>query len=163
MRDKKASKAVISGLLKADGREITQIANDLGITKQRLGNYKDGHRFPDAEFIQLWQKKFGENIMALIEKEKDQSTNVSRETKKLTPVDKANDNKEKGHDSRIEVYRTIVEGHTEYVLIPRIVLNDTQLVSVKQIEKDKAYMDALIEFNRDLLAKIPNVSKVQKG
>lgn len=72
------------------------------------------------------------------------------------------DNKEENDPGRETVYKTIVEGHTEYVLIPRSVLNETQLISTRQIEKDQAFMTALIEFNRDLLSKIQG-AKVKEG
>jgi hypothetical protein len=84
----------------------------------------------------------------------------------LTSVTKPTDNKEKEDDysdqRAIVDYRTLVEGHTEYVLIPRAVMNEVQLVAKSQLEKDKAYMEALIEFNRDLLTKIPGVASVVK-
>jgi len=66
MGDKIASGKIITELIIADGREITQIANDLGISKSRLSQYKNGHRFPNAEFIQSWKSVFDQDLMELI-------------------------------------------------------------------------------------------------
>lgn len=75
------------------------------------------------------------------------------------------------NESDPEVYRTIVEGKTEYLLIPRSVMQEKyRLRSMEDIEKDRVVLDALIEFNRLLLSKVPisqellpKPSKVQKG
>jgi hypothetical protein len=66
-----------------------------------------------------------------------------------TSVKKPADNKEKIH-SHEEVYRTIVEGHTEYLLVPREVLKETQLVSTEQIKRT---WEELAEKNKELAAK----------
>jgi hypothetical protein len=66
-------------------------------------------------------------------------------TKKPTPAIKSTDNMEKGQYEG--VYQTIVEGRTEYVLIPRSILSETQLVSTEQINKTWA---ELAEKNREL-------------
>lgn len=64
----------------------------------------------------------------------------------LTSVPNTTDNKKNSY-LREGVYQTIVEGHTEYVLIPRTVLNETQLVSTEQINKTWA---ELAEKNKEL-------------
>jgi hypothetical protein len=70
----------------------------------------------------------------------------------------------------LEVYRTIVEGKTEYLLIPRSVLQEKyRIQSIEDMEKDRAVLDALIEFNRELLRRTDTSTasvkppKVQKG
>lgn len=67
----------------------------------------------------------------------------------ITPAQKPADNKEK-MDNREDVYRTIVEGHTEYLLVPREVLKETQLVSTEQIKRT---WEELAEKNKELAAK----------
>jgi len=165
MPDKRLSKKVISGLLETDGRELAEIARDLGISKQRLTNYQKGDRFPDADFVQIWLKKYGQNIMDLIEIEGRQSTNVPRGTEKLTPVNKSN---EKENVAHAEVYKTIVEGNTEYLLIPRSVLQEKyRLRSLEDIEKDKIVLDKILDANEKMLARIlfidPKFTGVQEG
>lgn len=73
----------------------------------------------------------------------------------ITPVEKTSDNKEKDSE---EVYRNIVEGNTEYVLIPRSVIQEKyRLVSLEQLEKDRLQMendkkiiDRLLDIQDDL-------------
>lgn len=73
---------------------------------------------------------------------------------KLTSVQKGSDNTNKPLGGDPEVYRTIVEGNTEYVLIPRTVLKDTKLISVQQIENDRKIMDKLLEQNEKMITKL---------
>lgn len=94
---------------------------------------------------------------------------------KHTSVDKASDNNGKMENPE-EVYRNIVEGNTEYILIPRSVLNEKyRLVAIEQIEKDKTQaekqskqIDFLIEGQMKLIDKItelqlqPKLAEVQK-
>lgn len=67
-------------------------------------------------------------------------------SKKPTPVTESTGSNE-NPVIREGVYQTIVEGHTEYVLIPRMVLNETQLISTEQINKTWA---ELAEKNKEL-------------
>jgi hypothetical protein len=65
----------------------------------------------------------------------------------ITSVDKSTDYKEKAADPR-EIYRTIVEGKTEYVLIARTVLQDRyRLVAVETVNSDKNTIDKLLDQN----------------
>lgn len=151
-------KDILPGIRAKHGNK-SKVAGLIGIKPQQLGQYETGKRNPKAPFYKKWKEVFNEDLESLLNE-----ANASRETKNLTPVPKANDNKEMDNpEQRENIYRTIVEGHTEYLLIPRSVMSEVQLISTKQLEKDKAYMDALIEFNRDLLTKIPNVPKVKNG
>lgn len=73
----------------------------------------------------------------------------------ITSVQGSTDNEENVTISE-NVYRTIVEGNTEYVLIPRTVLKDTRLMSIEQIENDKKIMDILLDQNQKLMARFLN-------
>lgn len=53
----------------------------------------------------------------------------------------SSDNNTDPKEMKEGVYQTIVEGHTEYVLIPRSVLNETQLVSKDQINRTWVELD----------------------
>jgi hypothetical protein len=66
--------------------------------------------------------------------------------KKRTYVELPSNNKEM-ENPRETVYQTIVEGHTEYVLIPRSIMKDTQLISSEQIKRT---WDELAEKNKEL-------------
>lgn len=76
-----------------------------------------------------------------------------------------------------EIYRKIVEGNTEYVLIPRSVLQEKyRLVALEQLEKDKQeaqnrekIIDKLLSQNEQLIerltsaeAQLPGAKKVKK-
>lgn len=143
MPDKKVSKKVISTLIRNDGRKPSAIAKDLEITSQRLGQYKNGKRFPDADFIQKWHKKYGQNIMDLMENETDSETNVSHETGKHTRVQKASDNKANRPSVNREnvfeeLYEKFLGTKSEYLVIHRDVLKEHRLIAVERLEEDKA-------------------------
>lgn len=71
-----------------------------------------------------------------------------------TPAMKSTDNTEKRIE---EIYRNIVEGNTEYILIPRSVLQEKyRLVSLEQFEKEREEMD---KDKRQLLASIEEAQK----
>jgi hypothetical protein len=54
---------------------------------------------------------------------------------------------------REQVYRTIVEGKTEYVLIPRNILQgEYKLVAAEQLTKDQKTIDKLLDQNEKLMA-----------
>lgn len=145
----------------SNGWSQTEIASKIGVSSQLYGRYEAGKHGPKSDFYEGWKKAFG---FDLIERLKQMSEpNVSRGAEKITPAMNSTDKIDYDEGARGKVYKTIVEGHTEYLLIPRSVMKDVQLVSNKQIEKDKIFMDALIEFNRELLTKIPNIPKVQKS
>jgi hypothetical protein len=149
MPDKETSKRVLRELLANDGRELVEIAKQLDISKQRLSNYKDGNRFPDADFIQKWQKTFGQNIMDLMEeaenKSTGKSTNVSRETRNLTSVHKITDNKDlmiRGH-----VYTDLIEKNSDYKILPTVILTDYKIVPnniLESHEREIQRQDGLI-------------------
>lgn len=58
-------------------------------------------------------------------------------------------------DGSEEVYRNIVEGNTEYILIPRTVLQEKyRLVAIEQIEKDQAFLQGQFEIIQSLFAQL---------
>lgn len=67
----------------------------------------------------------------------------------LTHGDKPSDNKQNG-GFRDSVYKTIVEGYTEYMLVPRSMLNETQLISTEQIKRT---WEELAQKNNELAEK----------
>lgn len=63
-----------------------------------------------------------------------------------------------------EVYRNIVEGNTEYVLILRSVLQDKyRIVAVEQIELEARTIDRLLLANEKLIDAIGSVHESKKG
>jgi transcriptional regulator with XRE-family HTH domain len=54
-----------------------------------------------------------------------------------------------------DIYRNIVEGNTEYILIPRTVLQEKyRLVAIEQINKDQAYLQGQFEIIQSLFAQL---------
>lgn len=54
-------------------------------------------------------------------------------------------------DAPEEIYRNIVEGNTEYILIPRTVLQEKyRLVAIEQINKDQAFLQGQFEIIQSL-------------
>jgi hypothetical protein len=128
----------------------------LKITSQQLGSYEAGDYNPKADFYDKWKEVFGEDLRAILKESSER--NVSREAIKHTSVDKATDNTEKP-TKRESVYTTIVEGHTEYLLVPRSVLQETQLVSSEQIRRT---WDELAEKNKELSEKNKELERKNK-
>lgn len=88
----------------------------------------------------------------------------------ITEVPQPGNNNGKNYTGDPEVYRTIVEGNTEYVLIPRTVLLDTKLISNEQLQNDRKVMDKLLDQNEKLIERVISletqttaVKKGQKG
>lgn len=153
-------KDVIKELREGHGTQV-QVSEKIGISSQLLGQYEAGRQKPKIDFFEKWEEVFGEDIRA-VQKGKNER-NVSRETDKHTSVQKPGDNKQMSES----VYRTIVEGNTEYVLIPRTVLADVQLISKSQIARDNGLMDKLLDLNEKLTSKMlaleAKPSTVQQG
>jgi transcriptional regulator with XRE-family HTH domain len=112
---------------------VPDLAKKMGIGKSGIYNWESGENTPGPESLTALAKALDCSVSDLI-------------GENLTSVDKLTDNKEKPA-SREGVYQTIVEGHTEYVLIPRSVLNETQLISNEQIKRT---WDELAEKNKEL-------------
>jgi predicted transcriptional regulator len=72
MTDKESVGRVLTSLLKEDGRAMVVIAKELSISQSLLSMYKSGKRFPNAKFFQKWKSVFGQDLMELIDSEKNQ-------------------------------------------------------------------------------------------
>jgi hypothetical protein len=120
------------------------------ISPQRIGQYRNNKKKPGSDFVLLWKSVYGQDLT-------NYETKVSRGAENHTPAIKPAQKMDK--DDRVGVYQTIVEGHTEYVLIPRTVLQETQLVSTEQINKT---WEELAEKNRELERKNNQIDFYQK-
>lgn len=126
-----------------------EVAEKLGIKSQQMSQYESGSRNPKLGFYKKWKAAFNEDLQTMLDE-----ANVSRGTENITQVDKRSNNKGKPLGGDPEVYRTIVEGNTEYVLIPRTVLQDTKLISTEQITNDRKIMDKLLEQNEKMISRL---------
>jgi transcriptional regulator with XRE-family HTH domain len=77
---------LVKNLIKERGKTDVEIASELGISSQRLGQYKNGKREPGIDFAAKWQKVYGEDI---VEMYLASETNVSRGTEKPTLATKS--------------------------------------------------------------------------
>jgi hypothetical protein len=140
-----------------DKLSINKIEKALGVDGTIYKGIKDSKYIPNSELVSeivriynlkksWWDNPVSNNPDDIYEK-------------KLTDMPKPNENKEKTAD---EVYRDIVEGNTEYILIPRSVLQEKyRLVSIEKLEedrenwkKDKAVIDRLLTMYEDLAAEM---------
>jgi transcriptional regulator with XRE-family HTH domain len=77
MADKIGS--VLTSLREKRKLNKAQVARQLGISSQLLGQYESGRQQPKTEFILKWKNVFGEDLFKYLE------TNVSRETTNGVP------------------------------------------------------------------------------
>lgn len=159
-----------------------EVARKLGIKSQQLSQYEGGTRNPKLAFYRKWKNVFGEDLQAILDE-----TNASHGIENHTQVDKPSDNTEKPLGEDLSGILEKVESSKDYFVIPKSVLRENyRLVALEQFqmekeklekeraemkeraERDKIYLDAQIEANRDLsrkldllMAKLTDVQKSQ--
>lgn len=125
-------KDILPGLREKHGNQ-SQVARRLGIRSQLLGQYEKGKRNPKADFYKKWKNEFGEDLEALIDE-----ANASRGTLNHTSVDKPGDNSKKNNGLPLEEIKRIIEGETDYYVIPKSILEGNyRIVAIEQIQKDE--------------------------
>jgi transcriptional regulator with XRE-family HTH domain len=131
---------------KFKNKTAAEIRAATGISKQNLSTWENDHSNPGPEFIDLLAKFFD------LPKELFYRDGLTKEYmenhysgKNITPVQERSDNKENEMVTRGEVYRDIVEGNTEYVLVLRSVLQDAQIISNVQLASSMKNMDAIVK------------------
>jgi transcriptional regulator with XRE-family HTH domain len=140
-------------------RSVQELADEIGVKKQSIYDWEKGEYQPGQDNLDKLAKALGVEVKVFFD---DNITSVQNEPAVTeNPL------------GDLEVYRTIVEGKTEYLLIPRSVLQEKyRIQSIEDMEKDRAVLDALIEFNRELLRRteappakpeLVKPSKVQKS
>lgn len=132
------------------------LADKIGVTRGTIINWEKGVTQPDNNEMNKLSKLFNISI-------DEMSTGTIKDTV--------------GAIESEEIYRNIVEGNTEYILIPRSVLQEKyRLVAVEQyerdkaqMEKDRAYLDGQFQTIQSLIAQIdklntkpPDVQKTQQ-
>lgn len=131
---------VIKELRRKHGNQ-SQVAKKIGISSQLLGQYENGRQEPKIGFFEKWLTVFNEDIRA-VQKRSIAETNVSHETKKPTPVQNQPAVAEKPLRDMSADIINVIEGNTEYVMIPRSVLKENyRIVPLEQFEKDKKQME----------------------
>jgi transcriptional regulator with XRE-family HTH domain len=118
------------------GLSVQGLADKMGIGKAGIYKWESEENKPGQDSLTALSKALDVSVDDLL-------------SENGTSDQKPDDNKEKMY-SHEEVYRTIVEGHTEYLLVPREVLKETQLVSTEQIKRT---WEELAEKNKELAAK----------
>lgn len=144
-------KEKIDNLLRVSGKKFNSVYDlevKSGVGMGTLRKAYDENREPSKRTI--W--KFLESLS--INPEWWETGNGSIYLEKPTQGDKMSDNKE-NPIQEAEVYRTIVEGNTEYLLIPRSVLQDKyRLRSLEDIEKDQKVLDRLLDAHEKMLDRL---------
>jgi len=119
------------------GLSQQELSDKTGIAKGRINNWEQGKGNPKRD-----------DYNTLIEFFKG-IENIAQD--KSIPKNESMNN--------IKVYQTIVEGHTEYVLIPRKVMENTQLISSEQLNKT---WDELAKKNEELERKNQQIDFYQQ-
>ncbi len=119
---------------------VQELADEMGIGKQGIYKWEAEETKPGQESLTALAKALGVTVNDLL-------------GNNHTPVQKATDNKELSES----VYRTIVEGNTEYVLVPRNILNETQLISKDELAEKSREMERKnkqIDFYQEQFSKL---------
>ena len=130
---------------------VKELAAAIGAKEQSIYAWERGDYEPVKENLESLSKALGVPIKLFYEENP-------------TPDQKPADNKEK-MENQEDVYRNIVEGNTEYILIPRSVLQEKyRLVAMEQLQKDKesmdkdkAVIDKLLDMNEKLIAELTSL------
>lgn len=70
----------------------------------------------------------------------------------ITPVKKPSDNKEKMNPE--EVYRNLVESNTEYRLIPKIILDQYEIIPKRELEERAEIVRVALAAKNDVIAEL---------
>jgi DNA-binding XRE family transcriptional regulator len=141
------------------GKEPADLTQDLGISKQNISTWENENGNPGSKFVDQMSKYF--RLPRDVFYRDGLTVEDLKAMKNHTSVQNGSDNTRKPLGGDPEVYRTIVEGNTEYVLIPRTVLQDTKLISTEQIANDRKIMDKLLEQNEKMIAKLLTSSEAE--
>jgi hypothetical protein len=115
-----------------------------GISHAMFGRYKDMKTAMPLDKMEHIFSKFP-GLQELVVRHL-----TGNKMKNNTQAENGSDSTEKPLEGDPEVYRTIVEGKTEYVLMKRSILNDAQIVSNVQLNATIRNMDAIItKMNED--------------
>lgn len=132
-------KEVIKELRQKHGNK-SQVAKEIGISSQLLGQYEAGRHEPKVDFFEKWIEVYNEDIRT-IQKQPKSEANVSHETKNGTQVHKRSDNKENAGKDTGQIYQELYEkflgDNSEYLVIHRDVLKDHRLIPVDRLAEDK--------------------------
>lgn len=144
---------VIADLIGSKNRTDKEIAADLGISPQRLGQYKNSKKKPGIEIIQAWKKVFGEDLLKLVE---EKETKVSRGIEDNSKKNNPNNNQNGMATSKETWYTELIENEEgQYSLIPRAILKDYKIMPDK-------VMDVLIKANESEKVAIEKNQSLEK-
>lgn len=138
----------IKGYREKKGFTQAELAEKMGRTRQTIISWEKGKSHPDAAEVKTLSKLFG--------------------------VDEEQIDCDDSGNNTETVYKDIVEGNTEYILIPRAVLQEKyRLVSLEQIQKDQKELQireeelrrreeqisGLYSIIKDMITRLPRLSK----
>ena len=128
-----------------------EVEKGTGISKQNISLWDNGGGNPGPDFVKKLATFFDLPAAVFYEESLTKEYLEKHHSgKNGTGMQKSTDNTQKD-----EVYRTIVEGGTEYLLIPRSVLQDKyRLRSLEDIEKDNKVLDRLLDAHEKMLTRL---------
>lgn len=110
---------------------VADLASRMGINAESIYAWQRGDYNPNEENLQSLAGILGVQVKDFYDENH-------------TSVDKLTDNKGNHMEGDPEVYRTIVEGNTEYVLILRSTMENAEIVSKKQLDASINNMDKIV-------------------
>jgi transcriptional regulator with XRE-family HTH domain len=134
---------IISDFIARNGGNMAEIGRKLGISKQRLGDYAAGNYKPKADFYDKVKEVFGEDLQQGVKKA---GQNVSRGT------------------SSGEMYRAFFEEQTDYLVMPKIMIEEYELVPKAEQEAKRKLIEEALSASKDLISLLKkNVEDLMKA
>lgn len=131
-------------------KTVPKLAKESGLSKTSIYAWESGEYEPGKDNLDILAKYLDVPIKDFYDDEKwnNKSDNSERLESKVIP----NDNNE-------DIYRNIVEGNTEYILIPRSVLDGKyRLVPMEELKQHQINLDAKDETIDRLLGLIETLN-----
>ena len=122
---------------------IPDLAAKMDIDKAGIYKWEDGSVIPGGKSLTVIAEALGITVNDLLMENNTHDADEAAITEKTPKGDP-------------EVYRTIVEGNTEYVLILRSVMKDSKLISVDQWDTTKE----MVKTNQEIVKSNQEIMKI---
>lgn len=125
----------VKDLRQKHGLSQQELSDKTGIPKGRINNWEQGNGKPKADDYTILKNFFDSIEINLSQSEsgKDEKLGAKKTNELMKDANK--------EAALRAAYKTVVDGDTEYVLIPLKVLDKTQLVSIDELERKNGQID----------------------
>jgi transcriptional regulator with XRE-family HTH domain len=122
------------------GKEPADLTEDLGISKQNISTWENENGNPGSKFIDQMSKYFG--LPRDVFYRDGLTVEDLKAMKNHTSVQNGIDNRQNMIEPE-EVYRKLVEGNSEYRLIPKKLLDDYDILPKTEMESRSKVLDVV--------------------